>query len=97
MDPSIPNTPNRLRKAVWENLFQFLAASFLLVVLIINWNRTDVNLKVGVLFIVLVYLMFRITFIMQAQKFARKIEEERKSQTEVNTEAQDIYEKSLRK
>ncbi|OLS25094.1 MAG: hypothetical protein HeimC2_19660 [Candidatus Heimdallarchaeota archaeon LC_2] len=96
MEPFIPDPPNPIRKLVWENLFQFLAAGFLIIVLIINWRSTDQNIKVGISLFIIIYLMFRITFIWQAVRFAKRIEKMKESDAGVNAQAEDLYEKSLR-
>ena len=96
MDPSLPNPPNPLRKLVWENIFQFSAALFLIVVLIINWNSAEQNVKIGISLFIIVYLMFRMTFIWQAYRFEKRIEELKKSQTGSENEAMQIYEESLK-
>ena len=79
-----PTLKKIIMKVIWDNLIQFLAFVFVMILLIIQWNSVTSGIRIGAITMMLAYFMIRIGIAYQSLKFERDIKKEKEGKKEVN-------------
>ena len=87
-----PKPENLFLKAVLNNIIQISVGLLVLVLVIINWNSTDDEVKAGIFLLTFVYFMIRFGVAYQSHRFEQEIEEQKRGKPDDKT-----YEDLLKK